>query len=78
MVTRSNLTETISRGAKTFVISSKSLSTPADDFILPNVAHYLSPLVSVIVVQLIAYYTAVLKKNDVDKPKNLAKCVTVE
>lgn len=77
-IIRSNLTETISRGAKGFVISSKSLSLPEDTFVIPNVAHYLSPLVSAIVVQLIAYYTALLKHNDIDKPKNLAKCVTVE
>lgn len=78
LVTRSNLLETASRGAKTMVISSKSLSIPSDDIIIPNVAHYLSPLVSVIVVQLLAYYTSVLKNNDVDKPKNLAKSVTVQ
>ncbi|MDE7384765.1 MAG: glutamine--fructose-6-phosphate transaminase (isomerizing) [Anaeroplasmataceae bacterium] len=77
-ITRSNLAETESRGAKTYVIASKSLSTPSDDVIIPNVAHYLSPLVSVLVVQLIAYYAAVFKQNDVDKPKNLAKSVTVE
>ncbi|MCM1131396.1 MAG: glutamine--fructose-6-phosphate transaminase (isomerizing) [Roseburia sp.] len=77
-IIRSNLAETASRGAKTYVISSKSLSTPNDDVIIPNVAHYLSPLVSVLVVQLIAYYAAVLKHSDVDKPKNLAKSVTVE
>lgn len=77
-ITRSNLTETISRGAKGFVISSKGLSLPEDTFIIPNVAHYLSPLVSAIVIQLIAFYTALLKNNDIDKPKNLAKCVTVE
>ncbi len=78
LVTRSNLFETESRGAKTYVIASKSLSLPSDTIIIPNVAHYLSPLVSVIVVQLIAYYVAVLKNNDVDKPKNLAKSVTVQ
>ena len=77
-ITRSNLEETASRGAKIYVIASKGLSTPKDDVIIPNVAHYLSPLVSVLVVQLIAYYAAVLKHNDVDKPKNLAKSVTVE
>lgn len=77
-ITRSNLAETVSRGAKPYVIASKSLSCPSDAVIIPNVAHYLSPLVSVLVVQLIAYYTAVLKHNDVDKPKNLAKSVTVE
>ncbi|MBD5390900.1 glutamine--fructose-6-phosphate transaminase (isomerizing), partial [bacterium] len=74
-IARSNLAETASRGASTYVISSKGLSIPSDDVIIPNVAHYLSPLVSVVVVQLIAYYTAELRKNDIDKPKNLAKSV---
>lgn len=78
MITRSNLLETEARGAKTYIISSKGLSLPSDDVIIPNVAHYLSPLVSVIVVQLIAYYASVIRNNDVDKPKNLAKSVTVQ
>lgn len=77
-ITRSNLIETEARGAKAFIISSKSLSLPSDDIIIPNVAHYLSGLVSALVIQLIAYYTAVIKNYDVDKPKNLAKSVTVE
>ncbi len=78
MITRSNLEETKSRGAKCFVLSLESLSKSSDDIIIPNVAHYLTPLVSVIVVQYIAYYCAILKGNDVDKPRNLAKSVTVE
>lgn len=77
-IIRSNLIETKSRGANTFVISLESMSHPDDDIILPNVAHYLTPLVTVVVCQLLAYYVAVLKGNDVDKPKNLAKAVTVE
>lgn len=77
-IVRSNLMETKSRGALTKVISFESLSFVDDDIIVPNVAHYLSPLVTIVVTQLLAYYTAVLKGNDVDKPKNLAKSVTVE
>ena len=77
-IVRSNLTETIARGAKGIVIAMESLSDPTDDIILPDVAHYLTPLVSAVVCQLLAYYVAVLKGNDVDKPKNLAKSVTVE
>ncbi len=77
-ITRSNLMETASRGAKTFVISTKDLASLDDDIILPNVAHYLSGLISALVVQLIAYYAALYKNNDIDKPKNLAKSVTVE
>lgn len=77
-IVRNNLTETKSRGAHTFVIAMESMSEPTDDIIIPNVAHYLSPLVSVVVCQLLAYHIAALKGNDVDKPKNLAKSVTVE
>lgn len=77
-IVRSNLAETVSRGALPVVISMETLSESEDDFIVPDVAHYLSPLVSVAVTQLLAYYSATLKGNDVDKPKNLAKSVTVE
>ena len=78
LITRSNLMETKARGAKTIIIASKGLASPDDTVIIPNVAHYLAPLVSVVVVQLLAYYAGVLKHNDVDRPKNLAKSVTVE
>ncbi|MFI3330111.1 MAG: glutamine--fructose-6-phosphate transaminase (isomerizing), partial [bacterium] len=78
MITRSNLAETEARGANTFVISMQSLSNTSDDIVIPNVAHYLTPLVSAVVVQYISYYCAILNGNDVDKPRNLAKSVTVE
>ncbi len=78
MITRSNLAETEARGAKTFVISMQSLSNTDDDVIIPNVAHYLTPLVSAVVVQYISYYCSLLNGHDVDKPRNLAKSVTVE
>ncbi len=77
-IVRNNLVETQARGSKPFVISTESLSVASDAIDIPNVNHYLSPLVSVIVGQLLAYYVATLKGNDVDKPKNLAKSVTVE
>ena len=77
-IVRNNLVETQARGSKPFVISTESLSVASDVIDIPNVNHYLSPLVSVIVGQLLAYYVATLKGNDVDKPKNLAKSVTVE
>lgn len=78
MITRSNLIETVSRGALGIVISTESLSQTSDDIVISDVASYLTPLVSIVVCQLIAYYVSVLKGNDVDKPKNLAKSVTVE
>lgn len=77
-ITRSNLMEAESRGAKTMVISIESLSEEDDDIILPDVPNYLTPLVSSIVTQCLAYYTALAIGNDVDKPRNLAKSVTVE
>ena len=77
-IVRNNLVETQARGSKPFVISTESLSVASDVIDIPNVNHDLSPLVSVIVGQLLAYYVATLKGNDVDKPKNLAKSVTVE
>ncbi len=78
MITRSNLAETEARGANGIVIAMESLSHQTDHVIIPNVAHYLTPLVSAVVVQYISYYTAVAKGYDVDKPRNLAKSVTVE
>lgn len=77
-IVRSNLIETQARGSKPIVISTESLSASSDAIDVPNVNHYLTPLITVIVGQLLAYYVATLKGNDVDKPKNLAKSVTVE
>ena len=45
---------------------------------LPKADKLLMPMVAAVPLQLIAYYAAVLKGNDVDKPRNLAKSVTVE
>jgi glucosamine--fructose-6-phosphate aminotransferase (isomerizing) len=51
----------------------------SDELILvPNVPEYLQPLVTVIPLQLLAYHIALLRGCDVDKPRNLAKSVTVE
>lgn len=51
----------------------------ADDVIyIPKTLETLSPLISVVPLQLLAYYMAVLGNKDVDKPRNLAKSVTVE
>ena len=77
-IVRSNLAEAEARGAQGYVISLESLAYSNDDIIIPNVAHYLTPMVSVVVCQMLAYYVALFKNNDIDKPKNLAKAVTVE
>ncbi|MFC6274893.1 glutamine--fructose-6-phosphate transaminase (isomerizing) [Levilactobacillus tangyuanensis] len=77
-LTRSNLQETIARGAKTMTIVRESLANDDDDLVLPDVDELLMPLLSVVPAQLLAYYTSLNKGLDVDKPRNLAKSVTVE
>ena len=77
-IVRSNLAEALARGAKGFVISLESLAYSQDDIIIPNVAHYLTPMVSVVVCQMLAYYVALFRGKDIDRPRNLAKSVTVE
>ena len=76
--TRSNLKEVQARGAKTLIISTKSLSDKDDDIILSDVDELFTPLVTVVPTQLIAYYAALERSYDIDKPRNLAKSVTVE
>ena len=75
---RGNVKEVVARGAYPCIISMKGLEEEGDSFVLPAVNELLSPLVSVIPLQLIAYYAALHRDCDVDKPRNLAKSVTVE
>lgn len=78
----SNVKEVKARGASVFAIAkegNKDIETVADyTLYIPNVLDILSPIVSVIPLQLMSYYMAVEKGCDVDKPRNLAKSVTVE
>lgn len=76
--TRSNVQEVIARGANVITIVSRSLSNPDDQIVLPDVHPLLTPLVSIVPTQLLAYYTSRQRGYDVDKPRNLAKSVTVE
>ncbi|KRN94781.1 glutamine--fructose-6-phosphate transaminase (isomerizing) [Pediococcus stilesii] len=76
--TRSNLEEVISRGANVITITSEKLQRDGDNIILPEVDEILTPLVSVVATQLLAYYTTLQKGYNVDQPRNLAKSVTVE
>lgn len=76
--TRSNLKEVQARGAKTFKIVLKSCSISDDEVIMHDVHPLLTPLVMVVPTQLIAYYAALERAYDIDKPRNLAKSVTVE
>lgn len=75
---RGNVKEVVARGANPCIISMKGLDTEEDTFVVPHVHELLTPLVSVIPLQLIAYYAALHRDCDVDKPRNLAKSVTVE
>lgn len=77
-LTRSNLEETQARGANAITIVSRHLAKEDDTFVLPDVDEVLTPLLSVIPAQLLAYYTSLGKGLDVDKPRNLAKSVTVQ
>ena len=76
----SNLQEVITRGAKTFIITNQELNNKNFDFIvnIPDTNALISPILSIIPLQLFAYYISKNKGLDVDKPRNLAKSVTVE
>ncbi|MFN4259145.1 MAG: glutamine--fructose-6-phosphate transaminase (isomerizing) [Gemmataceae bacterium] len=78
----SNLEEIKARGGPIIAIATEGdeeVATRADDVIyVPEVPDYLQPLTTVIPLQLLAYHIAVLRGCDVDKPRNLAKSVTVE
>jgi len=78
----SNIKEVKARNGKVYSIvreDFKGIIEESDrSIIIPKTHIYLSPVLSVIPLQLIAYFTADLKGLDVDKPRNLAKSVTVE
>ncbi len=80
--TVSNIKECKARGAMTVLVCGESAKSDSDiaDFCFPiaETDDLLMPMPAVVPLQLIAYYTAVLRGNDVDKPRNLAKSVTVE
>lgn len=75
---RGNVKEVAARGANACIIAMEGLEEEGDRLILPKVHPLLSPLVSVVPLQLISYYAALHRRCDVDKPRNLAKSVTVE
>ena len=80
--TVSNIKEVKARGAMTIVICDEQadIDREATDYLLrvPRISEMLMPMVATVPMQLLAYYTSVNKGNDVDKPRNLAKSVTVE
>lgn len=75
---RGNIEEVKSRGAKVFVISTKEIAKDDDTIIIDNYPNYLSSIIVSSVAFYLAYYTSLLKGYNVDKPRNLAKSVTVE
>lgn len=75
---RGNVKEVVARGANPCIISMEGLNKDGDTYVIPHVHELLTPLVSVVALQLISYYAALHRDLDVDKPRNLAKSVTVE
>ncbi|HEM4680763.1 TPA: glutamine--fructose-6-phosphate transaminase (isomerizing) [Streptococcus suis] len=76
--TRGNIAEVVSRGANTLVVVEEGLDREGDDIVVNKVHPFLSSISMVIPTQLIAYYASFQRGLDVDKPRNLAKAVTVE
>ena len=78
--TISNIQEVVTRGAKTLVITNQNIDTSMFDFVIhiPETSPFVSPILSIIPLQLFSYYISKEKGLDVDKPRNLAKSVTVE
>lgn len=79
----SNLKEVHTRGARILSVSAEKYIDQVkehSDFtlVIPDVLDLISPVLSIIPLQLLAYHVATLKGLDVDKPRNLAKSVTVE
>ncbi len=76
----SNIQEVITRGAKTFIITNLDLQNSSFENVIKidKTNPLLSPILSVVPLQLLAYYISKEKGLDVDKPRNLAKSVTVE
>lgn len=75
---RGNVREVEARGANACIISTEDTKQDGDRIVLPTINELMTPLVSVIPLQLISYYAALHRGCDVDKPRNLAKSVTVE
>ena len=78
--TMSNLEEVITRGANVMLVTNQELENKEFSLSvkIPTCSYLISPILSVVPLQLVSYYIAKEKKLDVDKPRNLAKSVTVE
>ncbi len=77
-----NIAEVRARGGRTIVVATegdRNIAEHADHLItVPDAPEFLQPMLTVVPLQLLAYHAAVLRGQDVDKPRNLAKSVTVE
>ncbi|VTS15192.1 glutamine--fructose-6-phosphate transaminase (isomerizing) [Streptococcus pseudoporcinus] len=76
--TRGNIQEVAARGASVLTVVEEGLEREGDDIVVNKVHPYLATIGMVIPTQLIAYYASLQRGLDVDKPRNLAKAVTVE
>ena len=76
--TISNIEEVKSRGADVIIITNKEVSGYENQIVVPEISNFFESILVVCVLQLIAYETANLRGCDIDKPRNLAKSVTVE
>ena len=75
---RGNIEEVKSRGAKVYIISTKELSKEGDAIVVEDYPSYLSSIIVSSIAFYLAYFVSLLKGYNVDKPRNLAKSVTVE
>ena len=75
-----NIQEAVTRGAQVIIITNQDVSNCNFNYVIPipDTSPLLAPILAVVPLQLLAYYVAKEKKLDVDKPRNLAKSVTVE
>lgn len=80
--TISNVKEVKARGAKVIFVCDETVNVDSDvaDYVIkvPKISEIMMPMLAIVPLQLLAYYTSVHRGNDVDKPRNLAKSVTVE
>lgn len=75
---RGNVEEVKSRGAKVYIISTKELAKEGDSIVVSDFDSYLSSIIVSSIAFYLAYFVSLLKGYNVDKPRNLAKSVTVE
>ncbi|UQS83808.1 glutamine--fructose-6-phosphate transaminase (isomerizing) [Bombilactobacillus thymidiniphilus] len=77
-LTRGNIQEAASRGANTLIISTEKLQQKQDQLVIADLDEHILPIAAIVPAQLLAYYVAKKRGNNVDQPRNLAKSVTVE